>query len=477
MIDVTRSRCAHVHCAKQPTHSAPDCRPTHCGEHALFGMATTKGTRCSECQLLRPSFALPGQTADRCRAHKLPGMVNVMKKTCFAGGCALRPCFGTIGRAASHCKLHRSAHMVDVVHPKCEEAGCTLRPSFETLGLKRASRCKAHSDETMVDVIHTQRCLWPGCTKQPHFGDTMPTHCREHSLRSDVDTTNASTKCMTVGCVKRRAYGLPGGSSTHCKAHANAKTMQYLMKPKCASCNTTAWYGEPKRAATACARHRVVGMIAFPRQGCSFATCHRTGAHELASVRYCDAHKPTGAFALIVTPCSTCGLPDVLNNAGQCNTCDPTVRDRVIHAKELRVKGLLDDAGWKYESYDKVLEGGACYKYRPDFVFDAVSHFVVLEVDENQHRSYPLECERMRMLAISHALDLPTAFVRYNPDAFVCGLTGRSSRIKDATRHELLMKWLKEAFDKSDVIGTMVVHVCYDTFVATTAEWTAVVSN
>ena len=55
-------------------------------------------------------------------------------------------------------------------------------------------------------------------------------------------------------------------------------------------------------------------------------------------------------------------------------------------------------------SKDKVVNEGECLKYRPDFVFMGEKHYVILEVDENQHRNYEELCECVRMKNIAEEL-------------------------------------------------------------------------
>lgn len=47
-----------------------------------------------------------------------------------------------------------------------------------------------------------------------------------------------------------------------------------------------------------------------------------------------------------------------------------------------------------------------------------ITHFIVVENDENQHSQYPKECEITRMYNIEQSLGLRTHFIRYNPDAY-----------------------------------------------------------
>jgi hypothetical protein len=74
-----------------------------------------------------------------------------------------------------------------------------------------------------------------------------------------------------------------------------------------------------------------------------------------------------------------------------------------------------------YMSYDApVLKAENCGNERPDFVWEAGTHRVIVEVDEDQHRTYPPECDRTRMINVTQAMGLPCIWIRYNPDTYHC---------------------------------------------------------
>jgi hypothetical protein len=138
--------------------------------------------------------------------------------------------------------------------------------------------------------------------------------------------------------------------------------------------------------------------------------------------------------------CTSCDTVDLLNQ-GLCGACDPASRAE-RRCKERRVRELFDENGLTYSSHNKAVEGG----FRPDFVFDAATHFVVVEVDENQHRAYPADGERSRMVSLCRALGKPTFFVRFNPDAYApggCAGSGRSPEEPLAVREKTLVIWVK----------------------------------
>ena len=203
-----------------------------------------------------------------------------------------------------------------------------------------------------------------------------------------------------------------------------------------AGCTTCANYGLPAKEPNTCAQHKKIGMIVNPRKICAYSACKNTSTHEYKFKRFCETHAPPDATNLAISICSNCGLPDVLTQ-DKCTSCDPATITHITHEKELRVKAILDATNLKYISHDRIIDGGACEKYRPDFVFDATTHMVVLEVDENQHKSYACLCEQQRMVNISQALGMPTLFIRYNPDGFT-NMANNPVNFSEVARSKLL---------------------------------------
>ena len=212
-------------------------------------------------------------------------------------------------------------------------------------------------------------------------------------------------------------------------------------------------------------------MIIYPRKRCSHASCNNTSTHEHNNERMCETHAPPGALNLALAECSSCHLLYVLTN-GLCANCDPDAIKCATHAKELATKAILDLAGLQYISHDRIIDGGVCIKSRPDFVFDAGTHMVCLEVDEHQHKSYPCLCEQQRMVNISQAMGMPTLFLRFNPDRFT-DPSGRTSTMGAAARAKLLTSWVTWALTPEyspAATGAFctAVYLCYDGFSAAT---------
>jgi len=72
-------------------------------------------------------------------------------------------------------------------------------------------------------------------------------------------------------------------------------------------------------------------------------------------------------------------------------------------------------------TYNKQIQGG-CSDHRPDIFIDCLTHSVIIEVDEYQHKrgnSYSTRCEIRRVNELFTSLaDRPIVFIRFNPDSY-----------------------------------------------------------
>jgi hypothetical protein len=67
---------------------------------------------------------------------------------------------------------------------------------------------------------------------------------------------------------------------------------------------------------------------------------------------------------------------------------------------------------------DKTIDGG-CSKKRPDIFLDLLTHSIIIEIDENQHKTYD-NCELKRINLLFQDLgDRHIVFIRFNPDDYL----------------------------------------------------------
>ena len=98
-----------------------------------------------------------------------------------------------------------------------------------------------------------------------------------------------------------------------------------------------------------------------------------------------------------------------------CSYCNPDKPTRQ-KTKEIRVKTFLEECNYKFIHNRKCNLDGSCQTYYPDFLIDCNTFFLIIECDEDAHKSYPIDCEKMRENNICYALGLPCVFLRFNPD-------------------------------------------------------------
>ena len=108
--------------------------------------------------------------------------------------------------------------------------------------------------------------------------------------------------------------------------------------------------------------------------------------------------------------------------------------DENVHFKK-NILGIWDDK----------IFNSKCVNRRPDRLYDMGTFYLIVEVDENQHKDY--KCvntkyiEEVRMIQIADSLGMETIFIRFNPDNFRVG--NKLCRKYNMTKRlKVLRKWL-----------------------------------
>ena len=119
--------------------------------------------------------------------------------------------------------------------------------------------------------------------------------------------------------------------------------------------------------------------------------------------------------------------------------------------KELSVHQALQKAGLEFE-YQKYIPFAGCgltsetrYAYL-DFLFVKTWGYIILEVDEDQHRSYPPSCDVRRDFDIVASVSLGSAqkltIIHYNPDAFQ--IAERTASVSSKERLDALVTLIQD---------------------------------
>lgn len=243
------------------------------------------------------------------------------------------------------------------------------------------------------------------------------------------------TICQNNRCCKRAYFNFEGETKAiYCSEHKEPNMVDIKHKRcKHSGCNTRAWCGIPGKQPSSCAVHKTEGMLKHPRSGCKINKCKKLALYGYTKQLHCEEHKLEDEYNLVEQRCIDCELLDILDENNYCSDCGDFKFKRIYLAKQKEIKAFLDVNKKKYELYDKAVDR-SCGLERPDFLFDAPTHKIILEVDENQHSNY--ECEKTRMINISQTIGMPVIFLRYNPDKF------KGTKISKSKRQKILLEWL-----------------------------------
>ena len=280
-----------------------------------------------------------------------------------------------------------------------------------------------------------------------------------------------SKRCDHVGCTSLNpVFNIKGEKKgSFCSAHKSVGMVDVINK-RCdhAGCNTSAWYGIPGNAPTLCASHKKVGTMPNPRRLCGEKRCREVATHGITASVRCGQHMLPGDDNLVERECRNCHLPNVLNSDALCVDCFAwTSGKRPRLAKQRDVLQFLDHCftEFPYDTTDVVPQDlkDCDRRERPDVMWNKADRIVILEVDEQQHKSRPCECEQTRMMNISQALHCEkTVWIRYNPDSFKSPESRKWSRTK---RHDFLKQWLTWSLTEAILPYTIsVVYLFFDGF-------------
>ena len=118
--------------------------------------------------------------------------------------------------------------------------------------------------------------------------------------------------------------------------------------------------------------------------------------------------------------CNMCPLCGLWRTMGKlCDYCKPKNQNKLYQkTKEMEIVRFLKDKLPDNEFIHNKSVGSDCTDGRlyPDILFDCNWYFLIVEIDEFQHRGANYSCDEKRMHDIIAKLGLPCIFIRYNPD-------------------------------------------------------------
>lgn len=385
---------------------------SHCDKHQLQDMMQIRQNYCRYCTKISIyGYASSGKWLT-CKDHKKPDMVDVKNPKCIE--CKKQPTYNFEGQSKGiYCVDHKKENMVDVKHPRCKHDKCRVRPVFNFVGENKGLYCADHKKENMIDVVNPT-CTHDGCRKQPCFnfdGSKTGIYCSDHRKENMVNVTDK--RCERDGCMTYPVYNFEG--------------------------ETIGLY---------CYEHKEDNMVDVKSTRCAHPDCtirpYYNFMDELKGL-YCNYHKKENMVDVVSPRCKTPLCDTIVHNKyqGYCFRCfihmfPDSELTRNYKTKELYVVNKIEK--WLNEkhsdlsiSFDRKIEGG-CSLRRPDMFIDMLTHVIIIEVDENQHKQ--TSCETLRLVQLfEDVAQRPCVFIRFNPD----GYTDKSGK-----KHKSCFKYTKK---------------------------------
>lgn len=516
MFDVCEGYC--IECDQEATHSKSKefAKKIYCPKHGKEKGGYLRAPLCIECEETYPSYFYNDKKClcSKCATQypeKYPDATS-SKKLCETPNCNTSASYGyetdRIRRWCSKCGKNKEG-VVPLTHTMCVLCG-TVRASYADNGDDKPKYCKSCAikhEKNVVDVV-TKKCEI--CNEKPaYYGcseSTIKRWCVDCKDKVGKPSELKTSRCKHPGCKTQPSYGLPGGKITHCKGHSTSE-MVVLRKPmKCKNCDSKPTHGykghlthcvnckkddmvryqnfychvdgcdiiptfayKKGEDPISCKRHMEPGMVDVCNRMCLKCKTKQAnyGDPELGIRVYCNDCKEFGQISLKHRRCIDCGLCIVHGNKVRCATCSGTGWSR---EKELSVVNYLKGLGDDYSCFihNKAVPRSL---FRPDILY-AISDdstkdvlwYLIVEVDENQHKANDPEAEEERMYSIHQVLGKPCTFIRYNPDPFSIDGKRMSKEYPTEKRLELLKKKVNRHMSRQPV-GVHVCKICFDDYV------------
>jgi len=344
--------------------------------------------KCINCNK-QAKFNLPTEkTGLTCCEHKQQNFIDITRKKCLEENCNTRAIDEKTGL---YCKKHAKKDMIDVINKKCIYNNCKI---CNYVGQKCGLYCTKHKLENMC-IVTLKKCKYKVCNTIPvynYIGQTVGLYCSKHKLENMIDVK--SKQCIYENCTKISIYNYPNTKiGLYCKEHA-LDGMKDVKNKKCLECDKQPRFNFPQeKTGLYCSIHKKNNMIDIYEKLCK----NKCGS-------YASKHKDY---------CMRCFIYLFPNE----NT------SKNFKIKEKHVTDYIVNEFPTYKwTMDKIINNG-CSKRRPDAYSDLLTHVLIVECDEDQHKDYEKLCDNKRTMEIFQDFgNRPIVFIRFNPDKYINSL-------------------------------------------------------
>jgi hypothetical protein len=249
--------------------------------------------------------------------------------------------------------------------------------------------------------------------------DNFILYCSEHKLDGMINLQ--IKKCQEPKCKNERLYGFPNKQLQFCYLHRKANMINLVLENKC-----------------------------------TVFDCEKEFDFTVENIKYCSTHCPNEEIEIKIKKlCKYCDIKE--NSSFVCGNCK-----KIMNKKEWGiVRYLRSNINTKFDyNSSKMLQG--CSKKRPDVFFELNKHCVIVEIDENQHKSYNDLCECSRLNEIVNGIGGKSVIIiRFNPD--VTKHKGVKLNLILSNKIDLLVKTIKEELVKNyETFIVKIIQLYYD---------------
>ena len=323
------------------------------------------------------------------------------------------------------CSRCKTDTMVDVKNKRCRCG--KAQPQYNEPGETKPICCSRCKTDTMVDVLH-KKCR---CGKaQPHYnepGETKPICCSRCKTDTMVDVKNKKCRCGKAQPI----YNEPGKTKPICCSRCKTDTMVDVKNKKCRCGKTQPIYNEPgKTKPICCSGCKTDTMVDVLHKKC-------LGVVWNGVLQPCPyEHTGNKKYNNFCTECFRRNFP-----------LDPLTFQIRSKTKEIAVRDFINACFDGFE-HDRPLSTGNCdctHRRRIDHRKCIGNTLLVIETDENQHKSYDQMDEEIRYNDLHMVHGGKWICIRFNPDKYINRkgihknptIATRLSTLKDEIEHQI----------------------------------------
>ena len=342
-----------------------------------------------------------------------------MPKLCEYQNCRERATYGPRRGCPLRCSEHKENMKLACRLCMCGKA----QPLFNEPGQTPPICCASCKNENMIDV-KSKKCtcgLSRPLYNEP--GQTPPICCASCKTENMVDVINKKCKCG----LSRPNFNEPGQTSAICCVSCKIETMVNVISKRCKCGKAQPLFSEPNQAsAICCASCKTDTMVNIIDKRC---------------LGLINNNEPC--------PYNTKANPKYKNYCIECYRrnfpLDPLTFQIRSKTKEIAVRDYIN-ANLEGFQHDKPLSTSHCecnIRRRIDHRKLINNTLLVIETDENQHKSYDQMNEETRYDDLYMAFSGKWVYIRFNPDKYV-SKNGKNKNPMISTRLPVLLDEIKK---------------------------------